>query len=184
MKLVILAGLFLVSHSIIFGIETAKGVRWIVRKTATSKNSSSESPWKMNSFKHHLVVSAALLLILGALWSTCIALEAHEFKRGNSKAQLWLACLVGPFGVWIRWFLARLNGRGLGKSGLLKWVPFGTLIANVSAACVMAALATLKKAVNFKCCTLLSIILKRAIKPLLFELIRELEFTCEVWCGV
>nr|GLL44099.1 fluoride export protein 2-like isoform X3 [Ipomoea trifida] len=152
MKLVILAGLFLVSHSIIFGIETAKGVRWIVRKTATSKNSSSESSWKMNSFKRHLVVSTALLLILGALWSTCIALEAHEFKRGNSKAQLWLACLVGPFGVWIRWFLARLNGRGLGKSGLLKWVPFGTLIANVSAACVMAALATLKKAVKTKDC--------------------------------
>nr|GME15017.1 fluoride export protein 2 [Ipomoea batatas] len=148
----IIFGLFLVSHSIIFGIETAKGVRWIVRKTATSKNSSSESSRKMNSFKRHLVVSAALLLILGALWSTCIALEAHEFKRGNSEAQLWLACLVGPFGVWIRWFLARLNGRGLGKSGSLKWVPFGTLIANVSAACVMAALATLKKAVKTKDC--------------------------------
>ncbi|XP_031098516.1 fluoride export protein 2-like isoform X2 [Ipomoea triloba] len=148
----IIFGLFLVSHSIIFGIETAKGVRWIVRKTATSKNSSSESSWKMNSFKCHLVVSAALLLILGALWSTCIALEAHEFKRGNSEAQLWLACLVGPFGVWIRWFLARLNGRGLGKSGSLKWVPFGTIIANVSAACVMAALATLKKAVKTKDC--------------------------------
>ncbi|XP_019180943.1 PREDICTED: uncharacterized protein LOC109175996 isoform X2 [Ipomoea nil] len=148
----IIIGLFLVAYSIIFGIETAKGVRWIVRKTATSKNSSSESSWKTNSFKRRLVVSVALLLILGALWSTCIALEAHEFKRGNIKAQLWLACLVGPFGVWIRWFLARLNGRGLGKSGLLKWVPFGTLIANVSAACVMAALATLKKAVKTKDC--------------------------------
>ncbi|XP_019160603.1 PREDICTED: fluoride export protein 2-like [Ipomoea nil] len=145
----ILIGLFLVAYSIIFGIETAKGFQWIL---STSKNPSSESSWKMNNFKRQMTVSLALLLILAALWSMCIALEANEFKRGNTESQLWLACLVGPFGVWIRWFLARLNGRGLGKSGLLKWVPFGTLIANVSAACFMAALATLKKAVKTKDC--------------------------------
>jgi len=58
--------------------------------------------------------------------------------------------MVGPIGVWIRWFLARLNGHGLGKDGLrFKWIPFGTVIANVSAACVMAALSTIKNAVSF-----------------------------------
>ncbi|XP_016200165.1 uncharacterized protein LOC107641173 [Arachis ipaensis] len=60
--------------------------------------------------------------------------------------------MVGPVGMWIRWFLARLNGRGLGRAGLFKWMPFGTLIANVSAACVMAALSTVKEAVNTKDC--------------------------------
>ena len=45
----------------------------------------------------------------------------------------------------IRWFLARLNGRGLGRAGLFKWVPFGTLAANVSASCIMAALSTVGK---------------------------------------
>lgn len=70
-----------------------------------------------------------------------------DFENGGSEVQLFLACMVGPFGVWIRWHLARLNGQGIGKDGVLKWVPFGTLAANVLAACVMAALATLKKAV-------------------------------------
>ena len=50
--------------------------------------------------------------------------------------------------MWIRWFLVRLNGCGLGRAGLFKWVPFGTLAANVSASCIMAALSTVKKAVS------------------------------------
>lgn len=89
------------------------------------------------------------ILVLAALWSVSGALLKEEFSSGSSAAQLWLACIVGPPGVWIRWFLARLNGRGLGRAGLLKWLPFGTLIANVSAACIMAALSTVTKAVRF-----------------------------------
>ncbi|MCI31946.1 CrcB-like protein, partial [Trifolium medium] len=65
-------------------------------------------------------------------------------KNGGGEAQLWLACMVGPLGVWLRWFLAGLNEIGIG-GGFLKWFPFGTLFANVSASCIMAALATLKK---------------------------------------
>lgn len=89
-----------------------------------------------------------LLLMLVLLWSVFGSLARKEFETGSSEAQLFLACLVGPFGVWTRWYLARLNGRGLGRKGVLKWMPFGTLAANVTAACVMAALATLKKAVR------------------------------------
>lgn len=89
-----------------------------------------------------------LLLMLVLLWSVFGSLARKEFDSGSSEAQLFLACLVGPFGVWTRWYLARLNGRGLGRKGVLKWMPFGTLAANVVAACVMAALATLKKAVS------------------------------------
>lgn len=146
-------GLFLVAYSIIFGIETAKGANWLYKRaTMNTSNSGTNYHWRVDSCKRHLIVILFLLLILASLWSMSIGLEVNEFSSGSPKAQLWLACIVGPFGVWIRWFLARLNGHGLGKSGLLKWVPFGTLIANVSAACVMAALATLKKAVNTQTC--------------------------------
>lgn len=148
-----LIGLFLVAYSIIFGIETAKGANWLYKRaTMNSSNPGTDYHWRVDSCKRHLIVILILLLILASLWSMSIGLEVNEFTSGSPKVQLWLACIVGPFGVWIRWFLARLNGHGLGKSGLLKWVPFGTLIANVSAACVMAALATLKKAVSTQTC--------------------------------
>ncbi|KAM3689053.1 hypothetical protein ACJW31_09G017100 [Castanea mollissima] len=113
---------------------------------------SSSSNWRVDSFKRHLAVMVVLILMLGLLWGVCGALLREEFSSGSSGAQLWLACFVGPPGVWIRWFLARLNGRGLGRAGLFKWVPFGTLAANVSAACIMAALSTVKKAVNSQTC--------------------------------
>ncbi|KAL6962114.1 hypothetical protein U1Q18_037068 [Sarracenia purpurea var. burkii] len=145
-------GFFLADYSIIFGVKTALSFKWLL-KTLNNPNrqfSSSKSTWNVNNPNLQFAVMVVLLLMLGLLWGISGALERREFPNGN--AQLWLACIVGPFGVWIRWFLARLNGRGLGKRGLLKWVPFGTLIANVSAACVMAALATLQKAVTTKAC--------------------------------
>ena len=92
---------------------------------------------------------AISVVALGILWGVSGVLVKAEFKNGGNAAQLWFACMVGPIGVWIRWFLARLNGRGLGKAGLFKWIPFGTLIANVSAACIMAALSSVKNAVSF-----------------------------------
>ncbi|XP_028775015.1 fluoride export protein 2 isoform X3 [Neltuma alba] len=143
-------GLFLVAFSIIFGIETAKGFRWLLNKSSITKRY--EMKWKVNTCKRQLGVMAVLLAVLGSLWGVFGALAKAKFKHGGSAAQLWFGCMVGPVGVWIRWFLARLNGRGLGKSGLMKWLPFGTLIANVSAACVMAALATVKEAVNTRNC--------------------------------
>ncbi|XP_059280419.1 fluoride export protein 1 [Lycium ferocissimum] len=148
-----LIGLFLVAYSIIFGIETAKGANWLYKRASmNSSNLGTDYHWRADSCKRHLIVILVLLVILASLWGMSIGLEVNEFSSGSTKVQLWLGCIVGPFGVWIRWFLARLNGRGLGKSGLLKWVPFGTLIANVSAASIMAALATLKKAVNTQTC--------------------------------
>ncbi|PSS31790.1 Fluoride export protein [Actinidia chinensis var. chinensis] len=150
-----LIGFFLADYSIIFGVKTAQGFKWLLKTLNVlplSNQSNSISDWKADNFNRQSAVMVVLLLMLGLLWGVSGALEGREFHSGNSGAQLWLACIVGPFGVWIRWFLARLNGRGLGRAGLLKWVPFGTLTANVSAACVMAALATLKKAVKTKTC--------------------------------
>ncbi|XP_015885620.3 uncharacterized protein LOC107421017 isoform X2 [Ziziphus jujuba] len=150
-----LIGLFLAAYSIIFGVETAKGFRYLLEKRIKHLEGGipvSNSSWRVDSCRRHLVVMAVFILTLGLLWSVSVILEKKEFSSGSSEAELWLGCIVGPLGVWMRWFLARLNGRGLGKTGLLKWIPFGTLIANVSAACVMAALATIKKAVNTKNC--------------------------------
>lgn len=145
-------GLFLASHSIIFGVETAKGFRWLIRRLkANGKHGivRSSGNWKIDSFRRHLAVIVVGMLMLGLLYSLSGILEKRDFKSGIGEAALWLGCMVAPLGVWIRWWLARFNGRGLGKAGSFKWVPFGTLIANVSSASVMAALSTLKKAVRF-----------------------------------
>ncbi|XAR62605.1 hypothetical protein NMG60_11017430 [Bertholletia excelsa] len=150
-----LIGLFLVAFSIIIGVETALGFKWILKIlniVPTSQSSSANSNSNVNYFKRQLAVMGVLLSMLGLLWGVSAALEKKEFDNGGKEAELWIGCIVGPVGVWIRWFLARLNGRGLGKAGVMKWVPFGTLIANVSAACIMAALATTKKAVDTKDC--------------------------------
>ncbi|GLT57729.1 hypothetical protein SLA2020_306800 [Shorea laevis] len=150
-----LFGLFLASHFIIFGIETAKGFLWLLKRINRTKEremSSTKRKWRVNRYSRHWAVMVVLPLFLGVLWSVSGALLKEEFNNTSSGPQLWLACLVGPLGVWIRWFLARLNGRGLGKAGILRWVPFGTLAANVSAACVTAGSATLKKAVNTRTC--------------------------------
>ncbi|KAM4099573.1 hypothetical protein ACJW30_05G001600 [Castanea mollissima] len=134
-----LVGLFLAAYSIIFGIETAKGFRWLLtRRNACTRSGtpSSSSNWRVDSFKRHLAVMVVLILMLSLLWGVCGDLLREEFSSGSSGAQLWLACFVGPPGVWIRWFLARLNGRAV----------------NVFAACIMAAVSTVKKAVNSQTC--------------------------------
>ncbi|XP_027343108.1 fluoride export protein 2-like [Abrus precatorius] len=151
-----LIGLFLVAFSITFGIETAKGFRWLLRKLNVSSGSETCRS-KINEkveggLKHHLVVMVVLLLVLGLFLGISGVLMDAEFKNGGNSTVLWIACIVGPPGVWIRWLLARLNGCGLGATGLLNWIPFGTLIANVSAAFFMAALATMKKFVNTRNC--------------------------------
>ena len=143
--------MFLAAYSIKFGIGTAKCFKSVLNRLNKSETKTS-SNWRVDSRKRHLAVMATLVLMLGILWGLSGRMLKEEFNSGSSGAQLWLACLVAAPGVWIRWFLARLNGRGLGKAGYLKWVPFGTLIANVSAACIMAGLATLKKAVSSKSC--------------------------------
>lgn len=147
----IFLGLFLAAYSIIFGIETAKGLKWLHRRSNT-RSSCGITSCISDKYYCLLTFMMMLLLMLALLWSVFGSLARKDFDSGSSEAQLFLACMVGPFGVWIRWYLARLNGRGLGKNNALKWIPFGTLAANVLAACVMAALATLKKAVKTKDC--------------------------------
>ena len=144
--LCLFAGSLLAAESIIIGVETAQSFKWLIKKhPATPSYQRAVSRISCNC---HFTVMVIMTATLGLLWAVSGILLKHELNNGGDHAYLWLACIAGPPGVWLRWFLARLNGRGLGKSGLLEWVPFGTLIANVSAACVMAALSTTKKAVS------------------------------------
>ncbi|XP_010521240.1 PREDICTED: uncharacterized protein LOC104800187 isoform X2 [Tarenaya hassleriana] len=147
-----LLGLFLSAYSIIFGVETAKGFRWVLARR--NRDPEGKEPClKVNTFTGHMVSFGIMLVTLGVLLSVSAVLLAKEFRKGTSEAELWFGCLVAAPGVWLRWLLARLNGRGLGKGGrLLRWVPFGTLIANLSAAFAMAALATLKRSVKTRDC--------------------------------
>ncbi|XP_059629654.1 uncharacterized protein LOC132272542 [Cornus florida] len=151
-----LVGFSFADYSFTIGIRSAKGFRWLLTRLNTSPEhhicNNSKRNWKVNTYKRHLAVMVVLVLMLGLLWGVSAILLKKEFDSGSSGSQLWLACMVGPLGVWIRWWLARLNGCGLGRAGLLKWIPLGTLIANVSAACVMAALEIVKKVVNTKTC--------------------------------
>ncbi|KAL2520045.1 camphor resistance CrcB family protein [Forsythia ovata] len=145
----ILIGLLLAASSIIFGIHTAKGFKWILRRLNTSSNGVISRCISIRNFHEQywlLTCMVVMLLILGVLLGVFGSLAKSKFKNDSTEAQLFLACIVGPLGVWIRWFLARYNGRGRS----LKWIPFGTLTANILAACAMAALATLKKAVDTK----------------------------------
>uniref|UniRef100_M4DK91 Fluoride ion transporter CrcB n=1 Tax=Brassica campestris TaxID=3711 RepID=M4DK91_BRACM len=139
-----LLGLFLASYSIILGVETAKGFRWLLdRRASSSSKERTSCLLEVNTFKMHLVSMTLMVVLLVALLAVSATQLVKEFDKGTSEAQLWLGCLVAAPGVWLRWFLARLNGRGLGKDGqYLRWVPFGTVIANAAAASAMAALAT------------------------------------------
>ncbi|GAB4834880.1 hypothetical protein Ancab_033147 [Ancistrocladus abbreviatus] len=114
-----LMGLFLAAYSIIFGVETAQGFRWLVKrikKDSLDDTGCFNIKSRVDNCKRQLVI-IALTLMWGLLWVMSVILEKKEFKNGSSGAQLWLACLVGLLGVWIRWWLARLNGCGLGKQG-------------------------------------------------------------------
>lgn len=145
-----LISLILCHYSIIYGILTANGFKsHLQRLTAKRKLPCFERSRKSRG---DLIAMVVLLLTLAVIWCVCIIFAKKQFNSSRGHAQLLIACIVGPFGVWIRWRLARLNGLGLGKGDSFKWVPFGTLTANVLAASIMAALAILKKAVNTSSC--------------------------------
>ncbi|KAG5054159.1 hypothetical protein JHK85_006669 [Glycine max] len=77
---------------------------------------------KVDSYRCQLIVMEIFVVVLGILWGVRGALVKAEFNNGGNVDKLWFASMVGPIGVWIRWFLASLNGRGLGKPGFFKWI--------------------------------------------------------------
>lgn len=140
----LLPGFLLVVISIFLGVRSAKGFRWGLSKNGYLNN----VRWNLNSFSTFTLTFLVTLLSLILLWAVSGELFRIRLKAEETSAELWLACLVGPFGLWLRWRLARLNGQGLGRNVRFNWVPFGTLAANILAAALMPALATIKLAVS------------------------------------
>ncbi|KAG0481268.1 hypothetical protein HPP92_012126 [Vanilla planifolia] len=153
----IILGMFIVNECINVGVEFSGWLRRSFLKLTKDSEitQSTLNQLRMRTFKQHMIVMALML----ATWcSFCVfsgLLVKQELERLADITTLWLGCLLGPVGVWVRWFLARLNGRGLGTNGSLQWLPIGTLLANFLAASLMAALSTISKAVNTTRCGLI-----------------------------
>lgn len=154
----IILGMLIVNECINIGVETGEWLRkcileWIEK--CPEKTKSKLKNMRLDTYKWHVMVMIFMLVVWVSLWGLSGALTRKKLDNLTSGAFLWLGCLVGPVGVWARWYLARLNGQGLGKMGSLKWLPVGTLSANFLAACIMAALSTISKAVNTKRCRII-----------------------------
>lgn len=74
-------------------------------------------------------------------------LVAYGVTVNEDNAQFYrefVACtLLTPIGVHFRWKLAALNGRRIGSSRKLEWVPWGTFMGNVSASAISIVFAAL-----------------------------------------
>ncbi|XP_020592883.1 LOW QUALITY PROTEIN: uncharacterized protein LOC110033297 [Phalaenopsis equestris] len=154
----IILGMLIVNECINIGVESAEWLRrcfleWI--ENCPERTKTILKNMRLDTFKWNVIIMIFMLVIWASLWGLSGTLAGKELDNLTSGAILWLGCLAGPVGVWARWYLARLNGQGLGKKGSLKWLPIGTLLANFLAACFMAALTTISKAVNTKRCTII-----------------------------
>lgn len=150
----IVLGMFIVNESIRVGAETGERLRsWILKCIKENSSIGSTCNWehlKVNTRTKHFVLIAVMMILLSFVWVLSIVLAIIKVRNLDDGAVLWLGCSVAPPGVWLRWYLARLNGQGIGKQRSLKWLPIGTLVANVLAAGIMASLAVTAKAVNTK----------------------------------
>lgn len=142
----LLLGMAIAQMSLLAGIDSARGLKLAtaakLRWDQTQhdlENAGKQSPVNLH------VSLAVIAFATTCLWGAALVL----LIRGHSSQSLnilWLACLVAPPGVWTRWHLARFNGKGVG--GRLKWLPVGTLLANLIGASLRAVLGLLQYVVT------------------------------------
>ncbi|KAK8961811.1 hypothetical protein KSP40_PGU011972 [Platanthera guangdongensis] len=154
----IILGMFIVNECVTIGVESAEFLRscfseWI--ENCSEKTKGRFQCLRLDTLKLQLMVIILMLVIWVSLSGLSCILAVKKMDNLTNGAVLWLGCLLGPFGVWARWYLSRLNGQGLGIKGSLKWLPIGTLLANFLAAFLMAALSTISNAVNTKRCRII-----------------------------
>lgn len=80
-----------------------------------------------------LAINLWLVIAVAGLLSAFVAGDAVEGSLFYRK--MWMAAALSPFGAVLRWKLAELNSRKLKWTGV-EWFPWGTFIANFSAALV------------------------------------------------
>ncbi|XP_059072504.1 uncharacterized protein LOC131044345 [Cryptomeria japonica] len=142
----LLLGMELAQMSLELGIESTKLITYAHIQI---KKKQLALTW-MPSSEHYqcgLYGFILFMFIFAILWGGSLVLLVFNFTSQH-KAKLWMACMVGPFGVWARWYMARLNGQGIGAKKHLKWLPIGTLLTNLMTSIVMAALSTIHQVVK------------------------------------
>lgn len=147
---VLMAGMELAQISLIVGVDSAKLLNKILERINHNRGRKGlkklQAPAPDNLRRRYW--SLMIFVLLGGfLWLGSLILTVFD-SSSSSRRTLWLACLVAPPGVWMRWYFARLNGQGIGSKHYLRWLPFGTLLVNVSASTIEAALATVEVAVS------------------------------------
>ncbi|KAL6906364.1 hypothetical protein ACP4OV_003965 [Aristida adscensionis] len=150
----IVLGMFIVNESITVGAETGERLRSSILKFIRQKSSIGREcdweHWRVDTRTKQFMLLSVMLILMSSLWVLSIVLAIVKVHSLADGAVLWLGCTVAPPGVWLRWYLARLNGQGIGKGKFFKWLPIGTLAANVLAAGIMAALSVTSKAEHTK----------------------------------
>ncbi|XP_024521604.1 uncharacterized protein LOC112343034 isoform X1 [Selaginella moellendorffii] len=122
-----LLGMELAMMSLLIGIDSANLLLACKLDDATTEASKSKKPKKLY-WRHTTQLLLFVFLSIG-LWTMAFFLLFRENDYRRKK--LWIACTLAPLGVWLRWWLSNLNGRGV--AGRLCWLPTGTLCANVTA---------------------------------------------------
>lgn len=145
------SGMFIVNESITIGAETGERLRSLILKYIREKSLIGHKydweHWRVDTRTKQSVLLSLMIVMMSFFWVLSIVLTVVKMHSLADGAVLWMGCSVAPPGVWLRWYLARLNGQGIGKQRSLKWLPIGTLVANVLAAGIMAVLAVISKAV-------------------------------------
>ncbi|CAD6212097.1 unnamed protein product [Miscanthus lutarioriparius] len=148
----VVLGMFIVNESITIGAETGERLRSLILKYIREKSLIGHKydweHWRVDTRTKQFVILSVMIILMSFFWILSIVLTVVKMHSLADGAVLWMGCSVAPPGVWLRWYLARLNGQGIGKQRSLKWLPIGTLVANVLAAGIMAILAVTSKAVH------------------------------------
>eukprot|EP00897_Mesotaenium_endlicherianum_P010920 jgi/Mesen1/9857/ME000070S09136 len=141
-----LIGFELAQMSLRIGIDTAEAFAAYLAREQQRREEGGKKALLARPRPDHVDRKWASLLLFLTLSGVLVALSAvgavldsdHQKRR-----RVWLACLLAPPGVWVRWYLAKLNGQGLGKKQLVKWFPVGTFLTNTIAGAVEAVVSAI-----------------------------------------
>lgn len=140
-------------HSFEAGVDAGRFLQDLVRRRMDKAAKAGKGVWQVEgeNFQRNwgsLVGFVGLSILLWAVAGVLFAFNTSYPKVRKAS----LACLVGPLGCWLRWYLSRLNGRGLGKAQRWTWVPFGTLAANLLAVLLEAVSSAIDATVRPQLC--------------------------------
>lgn len=91
------------------------------------------APTAQSCSRWHLAVDGVAVATLAVLTGVSLWLVAANAGENPTIAGIWLSVLFGPAGCLLRWRLAVYNAPGAIPRRKLKWLPIGTLAANLLA---------------------------------------------------